>query len=181
MSDTARLPARDVVVVHHILQRQAGLRPSAPCVVFQDGTQWNFAEALDAGRRAATALAARGLRRGDRALIQLPNGPDWLRAWWGVSLLGAVIVPVNTAYRGEMLRHVCTDAAASNGSSLSISIISRTSQCRYRTPSGSSRGFTMSAINTVSPWDTSSAARWVPMKPDPPKIIVFTAFPSLGK
>jgi crotonobetaine/carnitine-CoA ligase len=52
-------------------------------------------------------LRARGVGRGDRVLVFLPNGAEWLRAWWGTAALGAVLVPVNLAYRGEMLRHVC--------------------------------------------------------------------------
>jgi crotonobetaine/carnitine-CoA ligase len=106
------MPGREVVVLRHILERQAAERPQAPCVVFQDGSSWTFAHAVDEARRAAAVLYERGLRRGDRALVFLPNGPGWLRAWWGVSWLGAAIVPVNTAYRGDMLRHVCTDADA---------------------------------------------------------------------
>src|SRR5581483_3268651 len=37
---------------------------------------------------------------------------NWARAWWGIATLGAVMVPVNTAYRGETLRHVCRDSGA---------------------------------------------------------------------
>ncbi|MGH9001083.1 MAG: AMP-binding protein, partial [Acidimicrobiia bacterium] len=62
--------------------------------------------------RAAGALARRGVARGDRVLLFLPNGLDWLRAWWGIATLGAVMVPVNTAYRGETLRHVCGNAGS---------------------------------------------------------------------
>jgi carnitine-CoA ligase len=46
-------------------------------------------------------------------LLFLPNGLDWLRAWWGISCLGAVMVTVNTAYRGDILRRVCDDSGAS--------------------------------------------------------------------
>jgi crotonobetaine/carnitine-CoA ligase len=43
-------------------------------------------------------------------MIFLPNGKDWILAWWGATILGAIFVPINTSYKGEMLRHNCMDA-----------------------------------------------------------------------
>ncbi|MGW7428216.1 AMP-binding protein [Streptomyces sp. NPDC054861] len=44
----------------------------------------------DQARRAAGALLARGLRRGDRVLLPLGTGPDHLAALWGCLLSGLV-------------------------------------------------------------------------------------------
>ncbi|KLL12448.1 MULTISPECIES: AMP-binding protein [Protofrankia] len=107
------LPARDRVVTRAVLERHAAERPDALCVLGPDGERWTWAQALDEAYRSATALAARGVGRGDHVLLFLPNGLDWLRAWWGVSALGAVMVTVNVAYRGESLRHVCAESGAS--------------------------------------------------------------------
>ena len=52
-------------------------------------------------------LAAQGVGPGDRVMILLPNGQGWIRTWWGATLLGAVIAPVNPAYRGQMLSDAC--------------------------------------------------------------------------
>lgn len=106
------LPDRERVVLRHVLERQAVQRPDATCVVFDDETAWSFDEAVAEAYRSARVLAGCGVQRGDRVLLFLPKGPGWLRAWWGTAFLGAVIVPVNVAYRGEMLRHVCADAEA---------------------------------------------------------------------
>lgn len=81
--------------------------PDRTLVRFEDGSSWTWSEALDAAAQAASALADTGVRRGDRVLILLPNGPGWLRAWWGTALLGGVIAPVNPAYRGQLLTDVC--------------------------------------------------------------------------
>ncbi|WP_445548168.1 AMP-binding protein [Frankia sp. CiP1_Cm_nod1] len=107
------LPARDRVVTRAVLERHAAERPDALCVLGPDGERWTWAQALDEAYRSATALAARGVGRGDHVLLFLPNGLDWLRAWWGTSALGAVMVTVNVAYRGESLRHVCAESGAS--------------------------------------------------------------------
>ncbi len=111
--DSSALPARELVVTSAILARHAVERPAALCVIGPDGRRWTWAQALEQARRSAAALAGLGVRRGDHVLIFLPNGLDWLRAWWGVSSLGAVMVTVNVAFRGETLRHVCAESGAS--------------------------------------------------------------------
>ena len=55
--------------------------------------------------RTANALRALGVKQGERVLVWLPNGADCLRAWFGLNYLGAVFVPINTAYRGALLEH----------------------------------------------------------------------------
>src|SRR5581483_73091 len=111
-ADMTPLPDRTVAVTRHAIERHATERPEAVAVVAEDGERWNWARARDEAYRAAAALARLGIGRGDRVLLFLPNGTDWLRAWWGIATLGAVMVPVNTAYRGETLRHVCRDSGA---------------------------------------------------------------------
>ena len=50
-------------------------------------------------------LQALGVRAGDRVVAWLPNGPALVRAWFAINYLGAVFVPLNTAYRGASLEH----------------------------------------------------------------------------
>ena len=54
----------------------------------------------------ANALRELGVRQGDRVLCWLPNSADCLRAWMGLNYLGATFVPINLAYRGNILAHV---------------------------------------------------------------------------
>jgi len=77
--------------------------PDRVFVRFEGGTTWTRAQALREASGAAAALAELGVEAGDRVGMSIGNGPDWARAWWGASLLGAVISPFNTAYRGRML------------------------------------------------------------------------------
>ena len=65
-------------------------------------------------RRASRAgLRAQGLQQGDRAAIRLPNGLDWVLAFWGVQLAGAVAVPVNTRFKDAEAQYVVDDSGAS--------------------------------------------------------------------
>jgi acyl-CoA synthetase (AMP-forming)/AMP-acid ligase II len=53
-----------------------------------------FTELLVRARRAAGALRARGVRRGDRVAIVLPTGTDFMDAFFGALFAGAVPVPL---------------------------------------------------------------------------------------
>ncbi len=100
------VPASQDVVTPLLLERNAGLRPDATMAVFDDGTVWTWSDAARIARRAAAALHANGVRQGDHVAVLLPNGPDFLAAWLGITALGAAIVPINLAFKGAMLAHL---------------------------------------------------------------------------
>lgn len=101
---------RSRVVLRYILEKHAEHIPEKECIVFEDGEKWTYKKALAEAYRSANALSQLGIKRGDRVMIFLPNGKDWILAWWGATILGAIFVPINTSYKGEMLRHNCMDA-----------------------------------------------------------------------
>jgi crotonobetaine/carnitine-CoA ligase len=60
----------------------------------------------------ATALSQLAVRAGDTVATLLDNGPEQLLMLFACSKLGAVHVPVNTAYKGQVLCHQLADAGA---------------------------------------------------------------------
>lgn len=92
-------------VLPQALRRRAAEHPDRTLVVFEDGRQWTYGEALREAEGVAHALRSLGVAPRDRVVSWLPTGPDALRVWFGVNLLGAVLVPLNTAYRGGLLEH----------------------------------------------------------------------------
>ena len=66
----------------------------------------------DRAARVAGGLRAAGLERGDRAAILLPNGIDWVLAFWGAQLAGVVAVPVNTRFKEPEIDYVVSDCGA---------------------------------------------------------------------
>jgi crotonobetaine/carnitine-CoA ligase len=62
--------------------------------------------------RIAHGLGALGIGAGEPVLAMLPNVPDFVLTWCALAKLGAIEVPVNTAYRGAILAHVVNDSAA---------------------------------------------------------------------
>ncbi|MEQ8393582.1 AMP-binding protein [Thalassobaculum sp.] len=102
----------DACVLRYALERHAQTRGADIFAVFDDGGRWSFADALAAVRTMAAGLQRLGVRQGDRVLIMLPNGALGLQAMFAANYIGAVMVPVNTAYRGALLEHVISDAGA---------------------------------------------------------------------
>jgi carnitine-CoA ligase len=107
-----RIPEPDVCVLGPVLERWARDRPQKVFARFEDGREWTYAATLEATLRTAAGLQALGVRQGDNVLSWLPNGPDALRVWFALNWLGAVYVPINTAYKGAILGHVVRNAKA---------------------------------------------------------------------
>ncbi|MBI4580888.1 MAG: AMP-binding protein [Planctomycetes bacterium] len=60
--------------------------------------------------RLAAALMSKGVARGDRVLVVLPNSVEFVVACFAVWKAGAVLVPESTAIRPANMRHVVEDA-----------------------------------------------------------------------
>ncbi|MBL8379933.1 MAG: AMP-binding protein [Burkholderiales bacterium] len=63
--------------------------------------RWN--DILDHSLRAARALAALGVKRGDHVAILMGNHAAWVTTFFGAALIGAVTVPVNTRFKSAEL------------------------------------------------------------------------------
>jgi crotonobetaine/carnitine-CoA ligase len=60
----------------------------------------------------ANALKGLGVEPGDTVTTILDNNSDAILVWIAINKLGAISVPVNTAYKGEFLRHQIADSGA---------------------------------------------------------------------
>jgi acyl-CoA synthetase (AMP-forming)/AMP-acid ligase II len=70
-------------------------------VAVVDGdTSVTYAELLEQAQTFGAALAARGVEPGDRVAIWAPNGYRWIVAVLGLWHAGAVLVPINTRFKG---------------------------------------------------------------------------------
>lgn len=107
-----RIPDRDVCVLRYLLNRWAGAQPDKTHLVFEDGECWSFAETRRRTIAKAVGLQKLGVRQGDHVAVWLPNGRDAILAFYAINYLGAVFVPFNTAYRGNLLAHVLTNSGA---------------------------------------------------------------------
>jgi long-chain acyl-CoA synthetase len=58
-------------------------------------TAFTYAQVDEISGRVAASLLARGLQRGDKVAVQLPNIPQFLFAYFGILKAGLVMVPLN--------------------------------------------------------------------------------------
>ena len=65
-----------------------------------------YREANARANRVANALRALGVKQGMRVGILLRNRLEYLDLWFGLSKIGAIQVPINTAYRSPQILHV---------------------------------------------------------------------------
>lgn len=94
-----------------ILRRQSADHPGSEFLVFPDRS-WTYA-AFDAWvDRIACGLAARGIGKGTKVAIMLPNCSEFVGVWFACARIGAVEVPVNVNVRGQLLGHILRQSDA---------------------------------------------------------------------
>ncbi|MGZ4729021.1 MAG: AMP-binding protein, partial [Acidimicrobiales bacterium] len=76
------------------------------------GTKLTAADVASVSGRLANALHQLGVAKGDRVATLIENSAEATLAWWGAVRAGAIGVPINTAYKGEYLRHQLADSGS---------------------------------------------------------------------
>jgi crotonobetaine/carnitine-CoA ligase len=97
----------DLATLVRAKARKNGDRPAARFAA----RTLSYAELDAATDRTAANLRHAGIGPGDRVAVLLLNGPEFLLSWFGLAKLGAVIVPLNTGLKGEILRYELADSA----------------------------------------------------------------------
>jgi long-chain acyl-CoA synthetase len=71
---------------------------------------WTYRQLADFAVACALDLKARGIRTGDRVLLWGPNSAEWMAAFWGCLLRGAVAVPMDDVATSDFAARVAADA-----------------------------------------------------------------------
>lgn len=82
-----------------------------PCFRLPDGGIWTFADLLDATARLAGMLLDLGIKPGERVLAQVEKTPEAVALYIATLKVGAVYVPLNTAYTDAEVAYFLDDAA----------------------------------------------------------------------
>ncbi|BFO16839.1 hypothetical protein SHKM778_32270 [Streptomyces sp. KM77-8] len=96
-------------LVHQLLDDAEARAPHAAAVRDAVGV-WDYRELASYSRAFAAWLHERGVRRGDRVVLQVPTGRELVAMFHGLSRCGAVFVPLNPAMKTFHLHHVLDDA-----------------------------------------------------------------------
>ncbi|MEM6986499.1 MAG: AMP-binding protein, partial [Pseudomonadota bacterium] len=75
-----------------------------------DGTQWRHTDFADCACRFAEVLTDAGVAPGDRVAMQVAKSPEALALFAACVQLGAVFLPLNTAYTASELDYFIGDA-----------------------------------------------------------------------
>ena len=95
--------------VPELLARAAELYGTRPAIHFL-GRRWTYAEVAEAAERVAAGLQARGIGKGDRIGLCLPNTPFFVVAYYAALRIGAVVVNYNPLYVERELEHQIKDS-----------------------------------------------------------------------
>ena len=107
-----RVPPREDCVVRYLIDRWASEIPDTVYAVFESGETWTYRELRERVVATAAGFAARGVRQGDHVAVWLFGGREGILTFFAINYLGAVFVPFNTAYKGNLLEHVLHNSDA---------------------------------------------------------------------
>lgn len=91
--------------------------------------RWSYGRVLDAATRFARELAAREVQPGERILLWGENSAEWVAAFWGAALRGAVVVPMDRIAAPEFARRVARETR------VRLAVVSREMAASLETPS----------------------------------------------
>jgi len=94
-----------------MLDRSAEKSGNLPYTVWE-GQSWTFSQVRDDANRIANFLASRGIKKGDRVAVFLPNVPHFPSVLFGSLKTGATVVTCNPMYKAGELNFQLRDSGA---------------------------------------------------------------------
>lgn len=92
-----------------LLQGAAAIFPHRTAVDFM-GAETSYAQLWEQVQKLAAGLQQKGLQKGDRVALMLPNCPAYLQFYFATLLAGGVVVNVNPLYSKYELQHILNDS-----------------------------------------------------------------------
>ena len=99
------------VPLYQFLIDSAKEYPDRDAVAFM-GKHFTYRKLLQYTYQFANALKKLGVKKGDRVAIMLPNSPQGVIGYYGVLMLGAIVVQTNPLYTERELEHQLVDSGA---------------------------------------------------------------------
>lgn len=97
------------ITVFNMLENTAQKYPDTACTIFK-GARITYKEMDQMTDRMAAALAALGVKKGDRVGIFMPNTPQFVVAYFGILKAGGVVVAINPLYSAKEIEYQVNDA-----------------------------------------------------------------------
>ncbi len=95
--------------IGQLLQDKADEHPDKDAIIF-DGRRISYRELDEQAEKLANFLQKKGIGRGDKVSIWLPNLPEWIVAWFAIPKIGAVVVPTDPWLKGGEIEYMFNDS-----------------------------------------------------------------------
>ena len=106
---TSRIEADPHRLFADLVEQWAGRQPDRPGLISEVET-FSYRTLADRINRYARWALSAGIETGDTVCLLMPNRPDYLAAWLGISKVGGVVALINTKLVGTSLAH-CINVA----------------------------------------------------------------------
>ncbi len=97
--------------IHDFLVRAAQKYTNLPALIFK-GREISYQELNALSDALAAALIANGFKKGDRAVIYMPNTPQFVITYFGILKAGGIVIATNPLYTERELTHQLADCGA---------------------------------------------------------------------
>lgn len=93
-------------VLPNVLREQAKKLGRKPFLQFGYRKPLSFYKTNQLANKIANGLKKLGVQKGDKVAVYMPNSEDYVIVWFGILKIGAVMVPINTAYKMDFLQYI---------------------------------------------------------------------------
>jgi long-chain acyl-CoA synthetase len=107
----AIMPDLSTPSIYSLFAETAERRGDHPAVIYL-GSRFSYRRVRQLAEAFASALAGLGVTPGQKVMLYIPNGIQWVVAWLGVQRLGAVVVPITPIYTPHDITYIANDSGA---------------------------------------------------------------------
>ena len=107
---TAPIAGNPQRMLFNVIEDVAAARGEAPALI-SAREMLTYRSLIERANRYARWTLAQNLAKGDAIALMMPNRPEYLAIWLGITSVGGVVSLINTNLRGASLAH-CLDIAA---------------------------------------------------------------------
>lgn len=95
------------ITIGNLLRETAGKYPDHDALIYPEfGIRQNYKQFLGDCEKVAKGFMSLGIKRGDHVSVWASNVPEWVYLQFGLSMIGAVLVTVNTNYKSHELEYI---------------------------------------------------------------------------
>jgi fatty-acyl-CoA synthase len=110
---TAPITRRPTRTLLSVVEERARDRPEAPALI-ADVESLSYGALVDRSRQFAAWAREHSVARNDVVCLLMPNRPEYLAVWLGISSVGGIAALLNTSLTGRALAHCINVAAPSH-------------------------------------------------------------------